>query len=290
MAITYYTNGMAQCDAETMRRMELACNQQRPQAAEIAVKVGKRLQLSDELVVSNINGLYTTIQYEAEVDNSDPTNIVYTLRAGNRLGMSYGIGQPASSAGFAAGRLGDYCLTNLNKGNATNDGENYLITHLEGFWLPNSEPTLIAEIIKNTAVFMSLKGNADSIPIGRLEQMAPPFGTWPSGLRQPPLDANNTDYPFPSHGRPEMESVLPVGGADGVLWRGAANVDSFFGLRFELCQDVVVTAQPRTAALPDVEGFSPPEQAGEFGTTATLVVYARGYGFSTSSANQRAGT
>ncbi len=168
--------------------------------------------------------IWSTLRIAATIAAGPP--VVATIDTSARVAFSYGVNQDMAPAG-RAGVVGTPADTNLQNAGQTRDQSDVFIYGISAYIGQQSEPALIADVIRETDVMISTNGST-TLPLGTIDMFPAPggvFGGGNSALLEPSLDdlggidgGRGTPVQFFSNGNPTSGSFFKLDAP--IFWAG----------------------------------------------------------------------
>lgn len=201
--------------------MQLAANGLPPSVNRM---IAERKQYQGKSLTILSFPVWSTIRFQATIAAGPP--VVATIDTSSRVAFSYGVNQDMGPAG-RAGVLGSQADTNLQNAGQTRDQSDVLIYGFSAYITQQSEPGLVADVIRETDVQISTNGSV-TLPLGTLEAFPYPgglFGGGNSSLLLPDLESvggvdggKGTPLSFFSNGNPTSGSFFKLDAP--IFWAG----------------------------------------------------------------------
>jgi hypothetical protein len=217
----------------------------------------------------------------------------FTIDTTQRKAFAYAIGQDMAVAG-RSGTIATPADTNLLTASQTRDNSDYLIEGISAFVTPDSEPSLLARLVSETDLELSLNGT-QSIPIGRLEMFPGGgglYGTGRSFIKSPDLatpgasnNGQGAAMGFVQNGNPMAGNYRRFNQPYKWAAVGSAGSDSSLAITLTPRRTIVETAMAARAAAAGVSAYDPPAAAGDLGTFVDVVIILHGVQVSRRSVN-----
>ncbi len=168
--------------------------------------------------------IWSTIRFAATIAAGPP--VVATIDTSPRTAFSYALNGDMGPAG-RAGVLATQADTNLQNPGQTRDQSDVLIYGLSAYVCQQSEPGLVADVIRETDVMISTNGSV-TLPLGTLEAFPYPggmFGGGNSSLLEPNLETlggvdggSGAPLAFFTNGNPTSGSFFKLDAP--IFWAG----------------------------------------------------------------------
>lgn len=171
--------------------------------------------------------IWSTIRFQFALTAGPP--VVIACDTSPRTAFSYGLNGDMGPAG-RAGVLATQADTNLQNPGQTRDQADVFIYGISAYIGQQSEPALVADIVRETDVQISTNGNV-TLPLGSIDMFPAPggiFGGGSSALLEPSIDnaggvdgGAGTPVQFFSNGNPTSGSFFKLDAP--IFWAGVGS-------------------------------------------------------------------
>lgn len=170
---------------------------------------------------------YSTVKFASVRSGAGP--FTYTIDTTDRQAFVYKLGDPMAAAGFTATDIATFAETNLRTaGGQTNNNADCIVWGISIEFLPTSEPRILAELVRQVFIHMSLNAGSARYLIGKLSDF--PGGGGIYGQQHTKLEAG--------------QLVETIGPMEGYLANGNPMASNFWLLKRPFRWNSLSTGKP----------------------------------------------